>query len=94
MPSGASGHLMEPDGTPHVPLGNDPLTRTCMGHEMHHMLEIVMMRRRGGEDNRHACGTSPGGGVVWGERSGLVYLASVVRGGWSLEMLSVKDCGS
>lgn len=80
MPSGVSGHLIEPDGTPHVTLGNDPLTQTCMGHETHHMLEIVMRRRRGG-DNWHVRSTRPGGGSAWGERSGLVYLASVIRGG-------------
>lgn len=53
-----------------------------------------MRRRRGGDDG-HVRGTRPGGGGVWGERSGLVYSVSVVgAGGWSLEMLSVKDCGS
>lgn len=36
-----------------------------------------MMRRRGG-DKGHVCGTRPGGGGAWGERSGLVYAASVV----------------
>lgn len=38
-----------------------------------------MMRTRGG-GKRHVCGTRPGGGGAWGERSGLVYAASVVRG--------------
>ncbi len=77
MPSWTPGPSIEPDGTPHVPLYNDPLTQTCVRHEMHHMLETVMMRRRGGGKG-HLCGTRPGGGGAWGERSGLVYAASVV----------------
>jgi len=85
MPSGASGHLIEPDGTPHVSLGNDPLTRTCMGHDTHHMVEIVMMMRRGG-DNWHVRGTRPRGGGCMGWK-----VRACLLGGWSLEILSVKD---